>query len=355
MPDIVKDLRSEYITNKAVINEITAPSGNPEANTGWLYIKDNAGTTDLYFEDDSGSVIELTAAGGGGYTNEEAQDAIGSIVVDTETIDVTYTDATPELKWDVKDGSITYAKMQAITSGKLLGAEGGTTVEEIAIGTGLSLATNTLSSSITQYTDELAQDAIGTILSDSDDIDFTYNDSTPSISAVVKSDSITYAKIQNVSDTNKVLGRSTAGAGDIEEIACTAAGRALIDDTSSSAQRITLGIDGYLRITIESPGSAEDVTIGFTDYAITIVQAIGVLTGSATPSVTYQVRHHTDRNNAGNALFASPQVVTSTTTGDEDTSFSDATIPADSWVWLETTAQSGTVLSLHLTLRYTID
>lgn len=45
------------------------------------------------------------------YTTEEAQDAVGAMVVDTATINVTYTDATPELKWDVIDGSVTVAKL----------------------------------------------------------------------------------------------------------------------------------------------------------------------------------------------------------------------------------------------------
>jgi hypothetical protein len=53
---------------------------------------------------------------------------------------------------------------------------------------------------------------------------------------------ITYAKIQDVSATDKLLGRSTAGAGDIEEIPLTAAGRALIDDADATAQRATLGL-----------------------------------------------------------------------------------------------------------------
>lgn len=52
---------------------------------------------------------------------------------------------------------------------------------------------------------------------------------------------VTYAKIQDVSATDKVLGRSTAGAGDVEEIACTAAGRALLDDANAAAQLTTLG------------------------------------------------------------------------------------------------------------------
>jgi hypothetical protein len=52
---------------------------------------------------------------------------------------------------------------------------------------------------------------------------------------------VTYAKMQDVSATDKVLGRSTAGAGDVEEIICTAAGRAILDDANAAAQLTTLG------------------------------------------------------------------------------------------------------------------
>jgi len=58
----------------------------------------------------------------------------------------------------------------------------------------------------------------------------------------IANSAVTYAKIQNVTATDKLLGRSTAGAGVVEEIACTSAGRALIDDADASAQRTTLGL-----------------------------------------------------------------------------------------------------------------
>ena len=58
----------------------------------------------------------------------------------------------------------------------------------------------------------------------------------------IDNDAVNYAKMQNVSATDKLLGRSTAGAGDVEEIPLTAAGRALLDDASASAQRTTLGL-----------------------------------------------------------------------------------------------------------------
>ena len=56
----------------------------------------------------------------------------------------------------------------------------------------------------------------------------------------VDNGAITYAKLQNVSATDKILGRSTAGAGVVEEITCTSQARQLLDDTSFSAMRTTL-------------------------------------------------------------------------------------------------------------------
>lgn len=45
-----------------------------------------------------------------------------------------------------------------------------------------------------------------------------------------------------LSATDKLVGRSSAGSGAAEEIACTAAGRALLDDANAAAQRATLGL-----------------------------------------------------------------------------------------------------------------
>lgn len=47
------------------------------------------------------------------YTDEQAQDAIGTILTDTATIDFTYNDGTPSITADVKDGSVTAAKVAA--------------------------------------------------------------------------------------------------------------------------------------------------------------------------------------------------------------------------------------------------
>lgn len=48
--------------------------------------------------------------------------------------------------------------------------------------------------------------------------------------------------VAGVSATDKVLGRKSSGAGVVEEIDCTAAGRALLDDITAAAQATTLGL-----------------------------------------------------------------------------------------------------------------
>ena len=90
-------------------------------------------------------------------------------------------------------------------------------------------------------------------------------------------DGVTYAKIQNVTATDRLLGRSSPLAGDVEEIVCTAAGRALLDDADAAAQRTTLGIDTDDSVTFGSVTAdltSSNVTItggsitGITDLAI---------------------------------------------------------------------------------------
>lgn len=108
-------------------------------------------------------------------------------------------------------------------------------------------------------------------------------------------------------------------------------------------------------ITIESPTSSEDISMFYTPVAITVTEMVAVLVGSSTPSVTWTVRHSTDRSAVGNEVVTSGTTTTSTTTGSVVTSFNDATIPADSFVWVETSASSGTVNSIQISLEYTED
>ena len=105
-------------------------------------------------------------------------------------------------------------------------------------------------------------------------------------------------------------------------------------------------------MTLQAPTASDDITIFRTDVAITVQEVIAVSTGTS-PSTTYVLRHHTDRSNTGNLLTTSA-ATTSITTGNTAT-LSDATIPADSYIWIETTAASGTNVYLSIDIRYTED
>lgn len=57
----------------------------------------------LLAENTQDAIDELAAGlGGGGYTDEQAQDAVGAMLVDTNSIDLTYVDATPALSADLR-------------------------------------------------------------------------------------------------------------------------------------------------------------------------------------------------------------------------------------------------------------
>jgi hypothetical protein len=151
-------------------------------------------------------------------------------------------------------------------------------------------------------TDSITIASTGGSISDGDKGDITVSSS--GTVWTIDNDAVTYAKIQNVSATDKLLGRSSAGAGDIEEISCTAAGRALLDDADAAAQRATLSAagtgvsntftanqivsvtdntDAALRVTQLGTGNAllvEDSTNP--DATPFVINGVGVLTSGAT-------------------------------------------------------------------------
>lgn len=140
-----------------------------------------------------------------------------------------------------------------------------------------------------------------------------------------------------------------------------ATGEITIDTTSDTLNFFDGSLERVLTpyisksISVEDPTNAEDISMFYTDEAITVSKMVAVLVGSSIPSVTWTLRHHTDRSNAGNEVVTGGTTTTSESTGGVVTSFNDATIPADSFVWLETTAQSGTVDQLHLSVFFTQD
>ena len=128
----------------------------------------------------------------------------------------------------------------------------------------------------------------------------------------VAADAITFDKLQNV-NTDILLGRSSAGSGDVEEIPCTAAGRALLDDIDAAAQRITLGL-GTL--------ATQDGTFSGTSSGTNTVDQTIVLTGPVTGSGTGIFATTITASAIGTAEIANGAVTYA------KTNFADASIPA---------------------------
>lgn len=126
------------------------------------------------------------------FTDERAQDAIGTILTDSTTVDFTYNDAGNTITADVIQSGIDHGSISGLgdddhtqyhTDARALTWLGTRSTSDLSEGTNL------------YYTDERAQDAVGNILTDSSKIDFTYNDGAPSITATIVAGSIDNADI----------------------------------------------------------------------------------------------------------------------------------------------------------------
>lgn len=158
--------------------------------------------------------------------------------------------------WTINNSAVTYAKMQNVSGNRILGRLQGTgtgVVTEMictAAAQNLIACADAVAMRSNLNLSALAVSNLGTA-----DGSIAITSPTPTqVELAVANSAITYAKMQNISATDKLLGRSTAGAGVVEEIACTAAGRALLDDIDASAQRTTLGL-GTLA-TLNTTGTA---------------------------------------------------------------------------------------------------
>lgn len=287
------------VATASFIGRVTAGTGVPEALTGTQ-------ATTLLDAFTSG-LKGLAPASGGGTSNFLRADGTwaappggGGSLTDGDKGDITV--SASGATWTIDAGVVTLAKMADVATGTVFyrktAATGVPEVQTLATlkadlgltGTNSGDQTITLTGDVTgsgtgSFAATIANNAVSlakmaTIATDSilgrataatgnvevlTALPFAYTGDVTrpadSNATTIANDAVTYAKMQNVSATDKLLGRSTAGSGDVEEIACTAAGRAILDDADAAAQRVTLGLS-TIAIAFVIDGGGATITTG---------------------------------------------------------------------------------------------
>lgn len=173
---------------------------------------------------------------------------------------------------------------------------GTATVRTLQAGSGISISNGdgvsadpTISSTITQYTDELAQDAVGGILTDTAEIDFTYNDVGNQITADLKTTGVGAASygssiiIPTITFDSK--GRATAASNNAA-LTPAAIGAQPVDATLTSLA--AYNTNGFIVQTAADTFTGRSLSAG---AGISISNANGV---SGDPSISSTITQYTD-------------------------------------------------------------
>jgi hypothetical protein len=106
-------------------------------------------------------------------------------------------------------------------------------------------------------------------------------------------------------------------------------------------------------VTIVDVANTDDPTLFFTSVAITVQAVHSHITAGT--NVVFNVGHAATRTGSQLDVFTADITLTSTAGQTNNSGFNDATIPANSWVWVDVVSVSGAVTHFHATVEYTED
>lgn len=104
-------------------------------------------------------------------------------------------------------------------------------------------------------------------------------------------------------------------------------------------------------VSIYSPTGTERVTMFKTVDTIYVNQIDSVVSGT-TPSIKFTLKYGPDRSALGTEVVVGGITCTNTTAGNNTSFITPITIPANNWVWLETSNKTGTVNELNISINF---
>lgn len=259
------------------LNETTAPSAT--ANVGKVYVKSS--DSKLYFKNDSGVEFDLTAGGGGTVSSVSvvtANGVSGSVANATTTPAITLTLGAITPTSVAASGTVTGSNLSGTNTGdqtSIVGITGTKAQFDTAVTDGNFLYVG----DVTQYTDEMAQDAVGAMI----DTTLVYVDGTPLLTRAALTGDITAPQASNVT-TLATVNANVGSFGSSTAIpSFTVNGKGLITAASTNAVIAPAGtLTGATLaagVTASSLTSVGTLTGGATGAGFTIALGTSTLTG----------------------------------------------------------------------------
>jgi hypothetical protein len=126
----------------------------------------------------------------------------------------------------------------------------------------------------------------------------------------IDNDVVSYSKIQNVSNTDRLLGRVSSGSGDIEEIIFTDFAQGLLDDIDASTARATLEFDEAVDDRVANLLVAgNDINLNYNDGANTLIIEVVKNYDILSTNTTLNNTHYTVEVNTALVIITLPTAV----------------------------------------------
>ena len=108
--------------------------------------------------------------------------------------------------------------------------------------------------------------------------------------------------------------------------------------------------DAPKSITISEPLPGDSFTLFRTTKSTILNSVVGLVVGSSSPSLSYQLRYASDRTASGTA--ATPVTFLNNTTSGAPATIQNMPVPSGNYVWLNVTAVSGTTSEFNLSVGF---